>query len=104
MLNRFVFTEGLIAVVLAFMIICLSFHWIQRYSNSPGNVTWIFLFFSFGWSSNFSTPMLILGILTSLVPATSIIINFVACGGITTVVKKSIVVVWVLGLIVMITA
>jgi hypothetical protein len=86
------------------MIICLPFNWIQRYSNSPGNLTWIFLFFSFGWSGNFKTPMILLGILTTLVSATSFIINLFACKGISTGVKKGIVVAWVFGLITMIVA
>jgi hypothetical protein len=103
-LHKIVFIEGLITIFLAFMIICLPFNWVQRYSNSPGNLTWIFLFFSFGWSGNFKTPMIILGILTTLVSATSFIINLIACKGISTGVKKGIVIAWVFGLITMIVA
>jgi len=103
-LHRFVFAEGLIVVVLAFMIICVSFHWVQRYTNSPGNLSWIFLFFSFGWSASFKTPMIILGILTTLVSLISFIMNLVACKGITTGIKKGVVVAWVFGLITMIVA
>lgn len=103
-LHRIVFMEGLIVVCLAFMIILLPFNWIQRYSNSPGNLTWIFLFFSFGWSSNFKTPMIILGILTTLISATSFLTNLLGCKSITTSLKKAIVIGWIFGLITMIVA
>lgn len=58
-LYKFAMIEGIIAVILAFMIIFLPFHWIQRYSNTPGNLVWIFLLFGFGWSSQYKVPMLI---------------------------------------------
>ncbi len=101
-LHRFVMMEGLISVVLAFMIILLPFHWIQRYSNTPGNIAWIFLFFGFTWTSQFKLPMLIEGIIFALISAMSFGVNTVACRGITTRMKKLIVIEWIFASILMV--
>jgi hypothetical protein len=94
--------EGLIAVVLAFMIVFLPFHWIQRYSNTPGNIAWIFLFFAFAWTSQYKLPMLIEGIIFITISAMSFGVNVVACRGITTRMKKLIVIEWIFALILMV--
>lgn len=91
-LHRFAMIEGLIAVVLAFMIILLPFHWIQRYTNTPGNLVWIFLLFGFGWSDQYKVPMLIEGIIFATISAMTFGVNLVACKGITTLMKKAIVI------------
>jgi len=58
-LHRFVIIEGIVSIVLAFMVILLPFHWVQRYSNTPGNLVWVLLFFGFRWTSQFKIPMFI---------------------------------------------
>jgi len=84
------------------MIILLPFHWIQRYSNTPGNLVWIFIFFGFSWTSKYRLPMLIEGIIFAAISGMSFFINLVACKGITTQMKKLIVIEWIFALILMI--
>lgn len=94
--------EGLISVVLAIMIIILPFHWIQRYSNTPGNLVWIFIFFGFSWTPQYRIPMLILGIVAAAISSMSFLVNIIACRGITTTIKKIIVIEWVFALVLMV--
>lgn len=101
-LHRFATIEGLTTVVLAFMIILLPFHWIQRYSNTPGNIVWVFIFFGFSWTAKYRLPMLIEGIIFATISGMSFFINVIACKGITTQMKKFIVIEWILALILMI--
>lgn len=101
-LHRFVMVEGIISVVLTFMIIMLPFHWIQRYSNTPGNLAWIFLFFGFAWTAQYKIPMLIEGIIFASISGISFFVNLIACRGITTTMKKVIVIAWIFTLILMI--
>ncbi len=56
-LYRFAAVEGIISVVLAIMIVTFPFYWIQRYSNTPGNLVWVILFFGFPWAQAFRTSM-----------------------------------------------
>lgn len=101
-LYRFAVVEGIIAVVLAFMIILLPFHWIQRYSNTPGNLVWIFIFFGFSWSAQYKIPMLILGIIFAAISLMTFLVNILACRGITIQMKKLIVIEWIFATILMI--
>lgn len=84
------------------MIILLPFHWIQRYSNTPGNLVWVFIFFGFSWTSKYRLPMLIEGIIFAAISGMSFFINLIACKGITTQMKKLIVIEWIFALILMI--
>jgi hypothetical protein len=93
-----------IAVVLGFMILILPFHWVQRYTNTPGNLVWVFLFFGYTWTSGYQLPMLVEGVLAIVVSALSFGVNAFACRGITTTMKKYIVVVWIFTLILMVAA
>jgi hypothetical protein len=103
-LYRFAIVEVAIAVVMAFMVILLSFHWIQRYSNTPGNIVWIFLFFGFGWTATYNVSMIVLGVICAVISFSSLAVNLLACKGITTSMKKIIVVQWVFSLILMLVA
>lgn len=84
------------------MIIFLPFHWIQRYSNTPGNLAWIVLFFGFAWSSQYKVAMFILGSIYAVISVCSFVVNLIACKGITTSIKKIIVVEWILAIVLMI--
>ncbi len=84
--------EAVISIVLAFLIIFLPFHWIQRYSNTPGNLAWIFLFFGFPWTANYKLPMMISGVIAAVISGMSLFVNLIACNGITTKMKKIIVI------------
>ena len=101
-LHRFAMIEGFISIVLAFMIVFLPFHWIQRYSNTPGNLVWILLFFGFGWTSQFKISLLIEGVIYAFISAMTFGVNVFACKGITTQMKKIIVIEWIFSSILMI--
>ena len=84
------------------MILFGPFFWVQRYTNSPGNIVWIFMFFGFGWNSAYNTMMIFIGVLALLVSVASIAINaFAATTGITSSVKRAITVTWTAGMVVM---
>lgn len=83
-------------MVIAVLVLIGSFFWAQRYTNSPGNVVWVFMFFGFGWNSAYGTMMIFIGIIALLVSLSSIIVNVIASfTGITSGVKKAITVTWV---------
>ena len=84
------------------MILIGPFFWVQRFSNSPGNVVWIFMFFLFGWNPNYKTLMLIIGILVILVSAITLGVNIVAgVMGISSGIKKALMACWGVGMIIM---
>lgn len=94
----------IIGVVLGFMILILPFHWVQRYTNTPGNLVWLFLFFGFTWTLNYQIPMLIEAVIAIVVSVLSFGVNTFACKGITTTIKKYIVIVWIFTLILIVAA
>jgi hypothetical protein len=59
------------------------------------------LFFGFSWTDTYKVPMIILGVLAIATSALSFGVNILACGGITTRMKKSIVYSWIFALIFM---
>ncbi len=103
-LERFVLIEMVIAVVLGFMVLILPFHWVQRYTNTPGNLVWVFLFFGYTWTPDYQLPMLVQGVLAIVVSLLSFGVNTFACRGITTTMKKYIVLLWIFTLILMVAA
>jgi hypothetical protein len=84
------------------LILFTSFYWIQRYSNSPGNLAWLFLFFGFDWKPELSGNMTTIGIICLLVSLITLIVNgFAAWKGITETVKKVVVACWTICLLLM---
>ena len=53
----------------------LPFELSQRYTNTPGNAVWIFLFFGFGWTHLFAGSLITIGIFNLIITLSSIIIN-----------------------------
>lgn len=92
----------MIAVVISIVILCSKLGWGQRYSNHPGNLVWPALFFMMDWTQPFALPMEIIGLVNAFISFTSILVNLIACGGISTTVKRVIVFQWVFGLILMV--
>ena len=89
-------------VIMSLLILFASFYWIQRYSNSPGNIVWALIFLFIEWNSSYKTNMIAIGLLGLSVSLITLAVNSVAASkGITTMVKKVIVFGWALGLILM---
>lgn len=81
----------------------LSFYWVQRYTNAPGNFTWVVMFLGFSWTLAFNSKMIAIGVLHLLICFLTILANGIAAAkGITTGVKKIIVGEWVLALLIMV--
>jgi len=89
-------------VVMSLLILFSSFYWIQRYSNSPGNIVWALMYLLVEWNPAYKTNLIVIGLLGLLVSLVTLGVNTVAAfKGITTMVKKIIVFGWALGLIIM---
>jgi hypothetical protein len=99
---RFIVIQVITSIVLGSMILFGNFFWVQRYSNSPGNIVWVIMFFSFSWNPNYSTLMIMIGILSLLICLATLGINILAFFiGITSAMKRAIVVCWTVCMIVM---
>lgn len=86
-------------------ILLLPFYWVQRFSNSPGNLVWIALFCSFSWAGEDLFLMLSIGLLNLLACVATWSFNGVAgCRGISTGMKCGLVVGWVLSLLLVVAA
>ena len=91
-LSRFVFVDATLILVISVMILCLPFAWIQRYSNSPGNLTWVVLFLGFPFGESYRTIMIVIGCICLFISLFTLLVNAIAaCNGTTTAVKKLIV-------------
>ena len=78
--------------------------WIQRFTNSPGNLVWpgLFLFFANQWHTTFDSIMLLIAGLAVLVSTLTFIANiFAGFKGTTTGIKKFIKFAWLFDLVVM---
>lgn len=103
-LYKFVVVDIIFVVIMTLLILFASFYWIQRYSNSPGNLSWVVLFLGFSWTSAFSSQMITIGVISLVISLISLIANGIAAiKGITSTIKKLIIVCWALGLLLMIT-
>ena len=99
---KFAVAEVIVIVVLTLFILFSAFYWVQRFSNSPGNLAWIFLFFGFAWSEQFGPKMTALGALCLTVSLITLLANAVAAWkGITIGTKKIVVGCWTLDLLLM---
>lgn len=99
---RFMVIDIIAVVIINLLILFASFYWIQRYSNSPGNIAWTFMFLPLTWNSPYSSQMIAIGVLSLIVTVITITVNAIAAfNGITTLIKKIIVISWSLCLIIM---
>ena len=95
-LHRFGGFEALICLLICGVIMkSPSFEMSQRYTNTPGNAVWIFLFFGFSWTSSFSGGNIAIGVFNLLISLSSLIINIIPLiMGITTRIKKMLLIQW----------
>ena len=99
---RFIVIDILLTLVIAALILFGPFFWVQRYTNSPGNIVWVFMFFGFSWNGAYGTMMIFIGILALLVSLASILVNAIAgFTGITSSMKKAVTITWTAGMVVM---
>lgn len=91
-----------LVVTICLLIVFLPFHWIQRYSNSPGNFVWFCTFVGYTWTGTISGQMMAICLLNLLINVLTLLVNIIAkFKGATSGVKKAIMVAWILGLIIM---
>lgn len=94
-LFKFAVLEVIFISIMAVMILLISFYWIQRYSNSPGNFTWVILFLGFTWTENYNSKMVTIGVISLVICVLTIIVNMVVgIKGITAAIKKGVVIFW----------
>lgn len=99
---RFAVVETIFIVVMTLLILFSNFYWIQRYSNSPGNLAWLFLFFGFDWKPQLTGNMTTIGVICLLISVITLIANgFAAWKGITETIKKLVVAFWTICLLLM---
>ena len=99
---RFMLIYILVIIVINALILFGPFFWVQRFSNSPGNIVWIFMFFLFTWNPSYSTLMIVIGVITILVSLITLIINLIAAAtGITSSIKKAVTFCWGTGMVLM---
>ena len=99
---RFMLIYILVIIVINALILFGPFFWVQRYSNSPGNIVWIFMFFLFTWNPSYSTMMTVIGVIAILVSGITLAINLVAAvTGITSSIKKAVTFCWGIGMVLM---
>ena len=93
----------LVILLMNGLILFGPFFWIQRYSNSPGNVVWIAMFFLYNWNPAYRSLMIVIGIICILISLATLLVNIVAgVAGVTSGIKRAVTVVWAVGLIMMI--
>ena len=102
-LHRFGGFQALFCMILCIGVMRLPFELSQRYTNTPGNAVWIFLFFGFNWSHLFAGSLITIGIFNLIISLSSIVVNVLPFFiGITSRIKKVLLFQWLgaLGLMV----
>lgn len=99
---KFAVAEVIVIVIITLFILFSAFYWVQRFSNSPGNLAWIFMFFGFAWTEQFGSKMTAIGTLCLIVSLITFLANGIAAWkGITTGTKKIVVGFWTVDLLLM---
>lgn len=92
-------------MLIILLVFILPLLWIQRYTNSPGNLVWpgLFLLFAYKSEGELSTLLLLISASTLLISLFTFIINiFAGFKGITTTVKSIVKVFWFVDLLLII--
>ena len=69
----------MVALTISVMLILLPFLFIQKYSNSPGNIVWPILFFGYSYAPAYIAGMIIIGLITLLISLWSLVTNLYSC-------------------------
>jgi hypothetical protein len=88
-------------LILSAMAVAMPFYWVQRFTNSPGMVVWsVMLFVYAGRTYKWGTILVVMGILMLLTSILTWVGNGLALGnGVSTTIKKLIVISFIIGLI-----
>lgn len=86
-------------MILSLMILFLPFYWIQRLTNSPGSAVWPYLFFIYCHYTRYQVLLEVIG----LIALTTNILTWASNGlallyGVSTTIKKAIIVCFFIGL------
>lgn len=101
--HRYAGFQALICLIISALIIKGPFELSQRYSNTPGNAVWIFLFFGYSWTQAFSGSMIVIGVFNLLITLSSIAVNIIPFfAGLTSQMKKGLLFQWLGCLVLMI--
>ena len=88
--------------IIVFLILMLPLFWVQRFTNSPGNLAWVSLFLLRGieWKQDYRYTLLGAGGVVLLVSLITLSLNIVAAlKGITTCMKSTLKCFWIIDLL-----
>jgi hypothetical protein len=105
LLQKWAIFTSVVMMFIALLILVCSLYWVQRYTNTPGNIAWAYMFLTISWSTlspvrNFMLGIgfayLIISVITFLVNVNSL------CGGTTTTSKRYLKCWWIFVIVLMI--
>lgn len=76
-LHRFVGCEALIAIIVSGITLWSKYDFGVRYTNAPGNLAWVFLFFSFDWSITFKSFYIPIGVINLIITVANLSVHVV---------------------------
>ncbi len=76
-MHRFIGFLAFVNVILGFVELWEKYDFALRYTNSPGNMVWVFLFFSFDWSAMFKSFYIPIGVINLLITIANLSVNLV---------------------------
>lgn len=95
----------MLAIILSLLTFFTKYDFGIRYTNGPGNLTWVFLFFSFTWTAHFKSFFILAGVINLLITIVMLSTNVVhMVTGFSASLKKIIYIAWVASLVAMIIA
>jgi|JI6StandDraft_1071083.scaffolds.fasta_scaffold13873_9 hypothetical protein len=104
LLQKWAVFTSVVVLLITLLVLSCGLFWVQRYTNSPGNIAWAYMFLTITWTSLPHVKLFLLGIgiaylcislFTFLVNASSL------CGGTTTTSKRCIKCWWIFVIVLM---
>lgn len=99
-----IFTSSAIILVAMMILIC-GLYWVQKYTNSPGNLAWAYMFLTVSWADvpHLRYFLLGIGIAYLVISIFTFLININSlCGGITTTSKRCLKCWWIFVIVLMV--
>lgn len=104
-LHRFMGFSSLMTIIISLATYFVRYDFAIRYTNGPGNFTFVYLFFSFGWTKNYVIYYFSVGTIYLLMTITMLTTNSVhVVTGLTVKMKRVIFFAWIASLIAMLAA
>ena len=98
--SQIVGIEALITLFLTIITHNAPFHIAIRYTNSPGNSVWIFLFLGMAWNTEFKLYFLIFGFINLVITTSTIFVNFISLiKGLKKSIKRLLKIQWIIALL-----